>query len=79
MKTEAWLKFNVGVTDTGTFRSSLNAKYNEKTGLWEKDPNNGPVVASLQSLGGENILAQDTASTAVAWSFPSSLQSPSAK
>lgn len=70
VKTEAWLKFNVGVTDTGTFRSSLNAKYNEKTGFWEKDPNNGPVVASLQSLGGENILAQDTASTAVAWSFP---------
>ena len=27
-------------------------------------------MASLKALGGENILAQDTASTAVAWSFP---------
>ncbi len=62
------IRLSLGVVDTGAFRSSLNAVYNEKTGLWEKDPNNGAVVVSVTPEGGEPIQAQAT--TAVAWSFP---------
>ncbi len=64
------IRLSVGVVDTGTFRSSLNAAYNERTGLWEKDPNKGPVVVSIKPDDGESVLATAEATTAVAWSFP---------
>ncbi len=64
----AEIRLSLGVVDTGAFRSSLNATYNEKTGLWEKDPNNGAVVVSVTPEGGEPIHA--AATTAVSWHFP---------
>ena len=66
----ATISLKIGVEDTGTFRSSLNAKYNETTGEWEKDPNDGPVTVSMTPDGEETVYAEAQASTAVAWSFP---------
>lgn len=40
---EADIKLKLEVADGGSFLTSQGATYNEKTGLWEKDPNNGPV------------------------------------
>ncbi len=64
------IRLSVGVVDTGTFRSSLNATYNERTGLWEKDPNKGAVVVSIKSDENDVVLATAQATSAVAWSFP---------
>ncbi|MCR5753160.1 MAG: hypothetical protein K6G91_14500, partial [Kiritimatiellae bacterium] len=66
----AWVKLRMDVVDEGGFRSSVGATFNEQTGLWEKDPNNGPVVASMTPDGSETVLAEASATTAVAWSFP---------
>lgn len=66
----ATISLKIGVEDTGTFRSSLDARYNETTGEWEKDPNNGPVSVSMTPEGSEVVYAEAEASTAVAWSFP---------
>ena len=67
---EADIKLKLEVADGGSFLTSQGATYNEKTGLWEKDPNNGPVQVSLVPDGGEVILAEAKASTTVQWSFP---------
>ena len=66
----AWVKLRMEVVDAGGFRSSVGATFNEQTGLWEKDPNNGPVIASMTPDGSETVLAEASATTAVAWSFP---------
>lgn len=71
--TEAWLKLRIAVTDTGRFRSREDATYNEQTGLWEKDPNDGPVRVAMVSEAGR-ILAEDQASTAVGWPFEVKVQ-----
>ena len=66
----AEIRLFIGVEDTGAFRSSVGATFNEKTGKWEKDPNNGPVTVTVKPDGSEAVLARVQASTAVAWSFP---------
>ncbi|MCQ2390322.1 MAG: hypothetical protein MJ240_02760, partial [Kiritimatiellae bacterium] len=66
---EAWIHLDIAVEDTGLFKSSINATYNERTGLWEKDPNDGPVTVQLTPKGGTKIVAQDQAKTEVAWSY----------
>lgn len=66
---EIWVKLRLGVTDTGRFLTSANATYNERTGKWEKDPNDGPVVVGMKKSDGEKIVAEDKASTTVDWSF----------
>lgn len=66
----AEIRLFIGVEDTGAFRSSVGATFNEKTGKWEKDPNNGPVTVTVKPDGSEAVLSRVQASTAVAWSFP---------
>lgn len=66
---EAWIKLDIDVEDEGRFLSSINASYNEKTGQWMKDPNNGPVKMVMSPDGGADIVAEDEAKTAVEWNF----------
>ena len=67
--TEAWVNLDIDVTDLGCFLSSVGATYNERTGEWEKDPNNGPVSVVMSPESGDEIIAEDNAATAVAWFF----------
>lgn len=66
---EAWVKLKIGVTDTGKFLTSVGAKWNERTGKWEKDPNNGPVKVEMMPDNGTKVIAEDEATTTVEWSF----------
>ena len=67
---DAEFKFYINVDDSKSeFRNSINAIYNERTGLLEKDPNDGKVTASMQSESGE-IVVDSESSTEVSWSFP---------
>lgn len=66
---EAWVKLKIGVTDTGKFLTSVGAKWNERTGKWEKDPNNGPVRVEMMPDNGTKVIAEDEATTTVEWSF----------
>ncbi len=70
IKDEADIRLKMQVADGGSFLTSRNATYNEKTGMWEKDPNNGPVKVSVVPDGGATVLAEAKASTTVQWSFP---------
>lgn len=69
VRDEAWLIVNAMVKDNGNFRSSVNATYNERTGLWEKDPNDGAVRAAMVAENGETVFVESKAKTAVKWSF----------
>lgn len=66
----AEIHLTVAVTDTGSFRTSVGAKLNQMTGLWEKDPNDGPVHTSIRPENSETVWDEAVAATAVAWSFP---------
>lgn len=67
---ETKVKLYIDVEDTGSFlNSEEGAKYNERTGKWEKDPNNGPVVVRLRPDGADEILAQAEASTSIPWAY----------
>lgn len=66
---EAWIKFAIDVEDTGTFLNNQNATYNELTGKWEKDPNDGPVRVEMRPDGEEALVAEAEAKTSVNWAF----------
>lgn len=66
---EAWIKLEIDVEDQGFFRSSIGAEYNEKTGMWEKDPNDGAVRVSMQPRGEPEIVCLAETKTSVQWPF----------
>lgn len=66
---DVWLKLFIDVDDNGKFLNNQNAKYNERTGKWEKDPNDGPVEVRMTPMGQDTILAKAEATTAVSWTF----------
>lgn len=58
-----WTKVKIGIVDDGHFRTSEDAYYNQFTGKWEKNPNEGTAFAEMMdNLGNAlNIEGEDLA------------------
>lgn len=61
-----WTKVEIAVEDNGIFRTNIGATYNEQTGLYEKNPNDGTARVSMTSEG-ESIV--ENCETEIPWSY----------
>lgn len=69
---EVLTRFDTRVTDDGTFRMVSEEDetiYNQSSGLYEKNPNDGPANVSLRTENGEAIGVEGEAETEIPWSF----------
>ncbi len=65
-----WARLKVEIKDDGQFRTSEDAVYNNATGLWEKNPNDGKAFAEMFDGSGMSMHVEGEAETSVPWSFP---------
>ena len=65
-----WARLKVEIKDDGQFRTSEDAIYNNATGLWEKNPNDGKAFAEMFEAGSMSMHVEGEAETSVPWSFP---------
>ena len=64
-----WTRVKIDVEDDGRFRRSTDAVFNEMTGLWEKNPNDGKAFAEMSGTDGVALRVYGDAETQVPWSF----------
>ena len=72
IKFEVQTRFDTRVTDDGTFRMVSEEDeviYNQSSGLYEKNPNDGEAIVKLLTESGEAIGVEGDAETEVPWSF----------
>ena len=67
---QVWTRFDTHVHDDGTFCTSENAEYNQQTGKFEKNPNDGRAkVGVVMGGGGSGMDIDGDAETAIPWRF----------
>ena len=67
---QVWTRFDTHVHDDGTFCTSENAEYNQQTGKFEKNPNDGPAtVGVIMGGGGQGMDIDGNAETSIPWRF----------
>lgn len=67
---QVWTRFDTHVHDDGTFCTSENAEYNQQTGKFEKNPNDGPAtVGVIMGGGGQGMDINGNAETSIPWRF----------
>ena len=67
---QVWSKLDIGVVDTGKFRTSKDATYNNITGQWEKNPNEGQAQVEMTDVAtGDGIGVEGRADTSIPMKF----------
>lgn len=66
---QVWTRVDIDVLDDGNFRTSENAVYNQATGKWEKNPNEGQAYAEMFDSLGLAMGVYGEAETEVPWKF----------
>ena len=65
-----WTRFDTHVHDDGTFCTSENAEYNQQTGKFEKNPNDGRAKVGVTMGGGQQGMDIDgDAETSIPWRY----------
>ena len=70
VNSDIWIRLDLKVRDNGGFRTSIGAKYDTRTGLWEKDPNDGPVTVETVDVASGTQTTEEKATSTEWWSFP---------
>jgi len=66
---QVWVRYDTEVLDDGTFCTSEDATYNQSTGQYEKNPNDGVAYISMVDDLGRGIGVDGDADTAVPWRY----------
>ena len=63
-----WTRLEILVRDNGIFRTNIGATYNEQTGLYEKNPNDGAAQVTMTTAG-STLVGNCEAETEVPWRY----------
>ncbi len=66
---DVWTRVKINVVDDGKFRTSEDAVYDQATGMWQKNPNEGKAFAEMINSMGIAMKVDGDAETSVPWSF----------
>ncbi len=67
---QVWSRIDIDVVDDGRFRTNEGATYNDITGQWEKNPNDGPAHVEMTDITeGGAIGVQGHANTSIPMRF----------
>ena len=64
-----WARLEIRVRDNGIFRTNIGATLNEKTGLYEKNPNNGSAQVVMTDESGNVQKVTCEAETDIPWRY----------
>ena len=67
---QVWTRVKINVVDDGKFRTTDDAIYNQRTGKWEKNPNEGKAFAEMFDSLGLAMNIEGEAETDTPWDFP---------
>lgn len=66
---KVWTRVSISVVDDGKFRTTEDAYYNQFTGKWEKNPNDGKAFAEMFDGMGIAMNVDGDAETDAPWEF----------
>ena len=66
---QVWLRYDTHVVDDGTFCTSEGANYNQSTGQYEKNPNDGGAYLALLDDLGTAVGVAGEAQTSIPWRY----------
>lgn len=67
---QVWSRIDINVVDDGRFRTNDGASYNDITGQWEKNPNDGRARVMMTDVNdGEEVGVEGDADTAIPMKF----------